>query len=289
MTTKPAAQPHTAGVSHRLTYLPDPPRYIDAMPRAPHIHRTYMVLEHHFRFQPDVLVGSGGYLCYDARNVSRSPYPDCMVAFGLAVPPGEIVEANGYTISEVGKPPEFVLEVASSSMGPQDYIVKRKIYASYGVQEYWRFDYTGGRYHATALAGDRLVNGQNGENGQYEPIPMATETDGILRGYSAMLDLELRIRNGELRFWDPKTGEYLLNLTEVKDQITKMEAQIMEIKAQTELINAQRDTAAAQRDAAATERDAMAAARDTVYANRDAALERIRQLEAELRRRQSES
>ena len=262
MTTQPATQPHPAGTRSRLTYLPDPPRRIDDMQRFPHRGQTYVVLEHHFRFQPDVLVGGGGYLCYDARNVLGSPYPDCMVAFGLAVPPGEIVEANGYTISEVGKPPEFVLEVASSSMGPQDYIAKRKIYAGYGVQEYWRFDYTGGRYHDTALAGDRLVNGQ------YEPIPMATETDGILRGHSAMLDLELRIRNGELRFWDPKTGEYLLNYTEASDKLD-------DIVAETALLNAQRDAAAAQRDAAAAEYDA--------------ALAQIQQLEAELRRRQSES
>ena len=49
-----------------------------------------------------------------------------------------------YTISEIGKPPDFVLEVASEGTGRRDYTVKRDIYAGYGVTEYWRFDHTGG-------------------------------------------------------------------------------------------------------------------------------------------------
>ena len=83
-------------------------------------------------------------------------------AFG--VNPDAIVARNGYVISEVGQPPDFVLEVASRSTGQRDYTVKRAGYAGFGVREYWRFDHTGGRYHDAPLAGDRLVDGE------YEPL-----------------------------------------------------------------------------------------------------------------------
>ena len=64
------------------------------------------------------------------------------MAFG--VDPAAIFARNGYVISEVGKPPDFVLEVASESTGRRDYTHKRAIYAEYGVAEYWRFDRSGG-------------------------------------------------------------------------------------------------------------------------------------------------
>ena len=248
MSTKPASTPQPAGEGRRLTPLPDPPKPPDAMQQLPHIARAILVLEDHFHRLPNVFVNGDGYLCYEASELPRAPRPDCVVAFGIAEPPESVAEANGYTISEIGKPPDFVLEVASASTGRRDYTVKRDIYAGYGVAEYWRFDHTGGRYHDAALAGDRLVNGV------YEPIEVEAGPDGISRGYSVALGLELHWVSGRLRFYDPVAQEYLSDLTEAK---------------------AQRDNAVAQRDDA--------------IAQRDAAEERIRQLEAELRFRQSES
>ena len=248
MTTKPVSQPSSEGQRPRLTPLPDPPVSPDMLEQFPYVSRAYLILDDHFLLQPDVFVGSEGYLCYYPQEIPRAPKPDCIVALGVAIPPKEIAEANGYAISQIGQPPDFVLEVASKSTGRRDYMEKRAIYARYGVLEYWRFDHTGGRYHDAALAGDRLVNGR------YEPISVDTGDDGIIRGYSVALDLELHWYDGRLRFWDPKTGEYLPDLTEAKTQ---------------------RDDAVAQRDEA--------------IAQRDAAEERIRQLEAELERRQSES
>ena len=207
-----------------LTPLPDPPKPPDAMQRLPHVSRAYVILDDHYRDRHDVLVGGRGYLCHDANDIRSAPRPDCLVAFGVAVPPAAIVEANGYVISEVGKPPDFVLEVASASTGRRDYTVKRDIYASYEVREQWRFDPTGGLYHDAPLAGDRLGNGV------YVPILVAAGPDGVLSGYSEALRLELRWNRGELRFWDPATGAYLPDLTEAK---------------------AQRDAAIVQRDAEA--------------------------------------
>ncbi len=195
-----------------LTRLPDPPKPLDAMQQLPHVSNAYVILNDYFRNHTAVFVGGDGYLCFDADDIRRAPRPDCLVAFGVAVLPPMITDSNGYMISEVGKPPDFVLEVASESTGQRDYTVKREIYASYGVREQWRFDHTGGRYHDAPLAGDRLVNGE------YVPIPIVTEPDGVLRGFSEVLGLELHWNRGTLRFWDPCSEEYLPDLTEAKAQ-----------------------------------------------------------------------
>lgn len=200
------------GHHRQLTRLPDSPKPSDAMQQLPHVSNAYVLLNDYFRERSDILVGGDGYLCYDASDLRRAPKPDCLVAFDVTIPPASIIESNGYTISEVGKPPDFVLEVASESTGRRDYTVKREIYASYRVHEQWRFDHTGGRYHDAPLAGDRLVNGE------YVPIPVLSGPDGVLRGYSEALGLELHWDRGTLRFWDPATEAYLPDLTEAKAQ-----------------------------------------------------------------------
>ena len=86
---------------HRqLTRLPDRPKPPDAVRWAPHADRTYVILNDYFRKRADVLVGGRGYLCYDASDLSRAPRPGCLVAFGLAVPPADIVEAKAQRDAE---------------------------------------------------------------------------------------------------------------------------------------------------------------------------------------------
>ena len=114
-----------------------------------------------------------------------------------------IIAERGYSIESQGKPPDFVLEVASESTGKVDYTDKRRDYERYGVREYWRFDPTGGEYHDAALAGDILVEGR------YEPIEIERLGDGSYRGYSEVLGLYLCWEEGALRFYDPVAGRYL--------------------------------------------------------------------------------
>ena len=83
--------------------------------------------------------------------------PDLMVAFGVDV--AMVIAERGYAINTHGRPPDFVLEVASPNTARNDEGRKRLGYQSYGVPEYWRFDPTGGQWHYQALAGDRLVDG----------------------------------------------------------------------------------------------------------------------------------
>ena len=262
MTTKPnpaaqsLPQPLLPQYGAEVEPLPNPPKKPDAWLQFPHAARAYLILEHRFRHRPDVLVGGRGYLCEVASDYSDYIVPDCVVAFG--VNPGAIRDQrNGYVISEVGKPPEFVLEVASASTGKMDCEVKPGIYAGFGVAEYWRFDRTGGQLHDAPLAGDRLVDGA------YQPIELSTGADGIIYGYSQVLGLYLCWDRGRLRFYDPVGEQYLPDLDEA---MTRADAEA-----------ARADTMTARAAAEARARAAEAAARAAAEARAEAA-------EAELRR-----
>ena len=105
-----------------------------------------------------ILVAGEHYtVAQPTRHLSGSRYPDLLVAFG--VDPEAYEASNGYVISEQGKPPDFVLEIASRRTGREDTGPKRDDYAAMGIPEYWRFDRTG-EHHGVKLARDRLVNGE---------------------------------------------------------------------------------------------------------------------------------
>ncbi len=207
-----------------------------------HIARALHILEAHYAPWGNVLVRGMDYLCWNTLT-SQTTWlsPDLLVAFGIDVETAAMW--NGYVIDEVGRPPEFVLEVASEHTGVRDYTVKRDGYAGYGIPEYWRFDWTGGDFHDQALAGDRLVNGE------YEPIPLTTEPDGMIWGHSEVLGLDLCWEDGNLRFYDPAAGRYLPDI-----------------------------------QGALEERDAESAARQAAQARAEAAEARAEASEAEVRR-----
>ena len=107
--------------------------------------------------------------------------PDLMVAFN--VNRAQAVEQNGYSIQNQGKPPDFVLEIASVRTAENDYTDKRRDYANFGIPEYWRFDPTKGKRYDAPLAGDLLVNGE------YQPIEIVEISPDHLHGYSGILNL----------------------------------------------------------------------------------------------------
>ncbi len=221
----------------RSSPLPRPPLGPESMQQEPANTETRSILRTHFEGRSDVLVGGEGYLCFDTAIRDDWLIPDCIVAFG--VDPETIRERMGYVINEVGKPPDFVLEIASRSTGRADYGRKRILYAKYGVAEFWRSDYTGGMYHDKPLAGDMLVDGE------YIPIELEYISEGVIRGYSKVLELYLCWEYGRLRFYDPKRGEYLRSLGE------------QAIRADAEAVRA--DTEAVRADAEAIRADAEAA------------------------------
>ncbi len=277
MTTKPVVSPAAPKRYGPDFQLPDPPRPYDMRQRA-QFKRFDSALDAHFADRPDVLVCGEGYLRLDGYDNAEVFIPDCVVAFG--VDPDSIVARNGYIIDEVGKPPDFLMEVASRSTGKRDYTIKRESYArDYQVPEYWRFDESGGRWHDAPLAGDTLVEGE------YVPIPIRRNEDGVLWGRSEVLGLDVCWDNGRLRFYDPDAGRYLPDAEEMRRELDSKRARAYAEGIRADAAEAQRDmaevqldseaaranTAEAQRDAARAQRDADRAKREAAEAQRDAA------------------
>ena len=183
--------------------LPDPGPMADAMQQNPHILHAMQILADLLIDRPDTFVDTNTIVYYDPTDHNRRVQPDVYVALG--VDPEAIRRRNGYLIWEVGKAPDFVLEVASESTASHDTGDKRDLYAMMGVAEYWRFDATGGNLYGAPLVVDYL------QNGVYRPSPMNTTPDGAIWAYSPTLQLNLRWHEGGLELQDPVTSEVLLD------------------------------------------------------------------------------
>ncbi len=232
----------------------------DAMRQGRDIADADSILRAHFEPAPDdddtprtVVVSGYCFIHYDQDDPNRKLAPDALVSFDVDAE--KVWNDDRYILWEVGKPPDFVLEIASRTTYTEDLEVKPGRYEAMGVTEYWRFDPTGGNFYGYALAGDRLVNGR------YEPLPIERSPEGAIRGYSPSLDLFLYAGHYRLRFYDPKTSEFLRNAAE--EQTARQTEQFLRLEEQ----DARREAEAALE----AERSA-----------RRAAEERIRALEARL-------
>ncbi len=152
----------------------------------------------------------------------RVRFPDLLIAFD--VDPLARRARNGYVVEEQGKPPDFVLEVASASTARLDETVKREEYAALGVVEYWRFDHTGGQLYRTSLAGDVLVDDR------YQAITIHETAEGSQWGHSEVLNLDLCWEDGLLRWWDPASRRYLSTYREEFQARAAAESRIRELE-----------------------------------------------------------
>ena len=193
-------------------------------------------LRHYLGNLETTLMTGDHYLCRTiAPNLAGSRYPDLLIAFNADLEAYE--RSNGYIIAEQGKPPDFVLEIASQHTGREDVGDKRDDYADFGIPEYWRFDETPtGSWHGNRLAGDRLINGA------YQPIPIERMPGGILQGYSPILNLLMRWENGQLRWHNPQTGEHIATFaTERRRADREREARLRaEVRVEDERVRAVR-------------------------------------------------
>ena len=253
--------------------LPDiPQRNPDEMSQFDHLfkHGNSHHLAIHLGNPETTLVEADRWVVPDAEfNKTRARYPDLLVAFG--VDPAAYEASNGYIVSEQGKPPDFVLEVASESTAQRDLNEKRDYYESIGVAEYWLFDRTG-EFYGSRLAGFRL------ENGRYAAIEVADLPDGDMQGYSAALGLRLRAEGEELAFYDPATGRRILTYEDQQtradtEQAARLTAEIRADTAEAEL--------SLEREARATEQARADAAEAELAAERA----RVRELEEQLQSR----
>ena len=264
--------------------LPDPPRSYDMRQRQ-QFYRIDSALKAYFSDRDDVLISGEGYLRHDPDNEDETFAPDLIVTFGVE-DPDRIIARNGYVVSEVGKPPDFILEVASPSTGARDYTVKRDGYARYKGGEYWRFDESGGLWHDAPLAGDKLVNGL------YVPFPIRSESDGLVWGHSEVLGLDLCWDRKILRFRDPKTGLYLPDAEDMKRERDAAEARAVSTEVRAEvaenMIESAQARAESKRERVEAERARAEAAENAAASERaraQAAEAEIERLKEMLRRR----
>ena len=204
--------------------LPDPPqRDIEDATSFKHLAITGNVhfLARYLGKPETTLIGAERYMTQ--RPGSGRTVPDLFVAFD--VDPQAYEENNGYYVSVQGKPPDFVLEIASPVSGEVDTVDKPKFYAALGIPEYWRFDETGD-YHGVRLAGDRLVDGV------YQSIEIETMEDGSLQGHSKSLGLNLRWKDGQLGWYDPVTGLHIPTFEEERRGRLAAEARVRELEAE---------------------------------------------------------
>ena len=145
---------------------------------------------------------------------ARIPGPDLLVAFD--VDPEPYYQSNGYNISEQGKPPDFVLEVASASTAERDFGVRRDDYAAFGIAEYWRFDETGEHYGAR-LVGERLVEGE------YRPMRIKRLSQDLLQGHSEVLGLAIR-------WHDPGTSRPIASFDDERARAEAAEVRVRELE-----------------------------------------------------------
>ena len=205
--------------------LPDPPEHPDdKMTNAKHLSETgnHHHIAQHLSNPDTTIVAAERYVVVrPTRSMAGSHYPDLLVAFD--VDPAAYEGSNGYIIEEQGKPPDFVLEIASPRTGRIDVGEKREAYAALLITEYWRFDETG-RYHGARLAGDRL------ENGQYVAIDLDEPAENVLQGYSAVLNLYLRWESGALGWYDPATGLHIATFDTEREGRLRAEARVRELE-----------------------------------------------------------
>ena len=208
--------------------FPDPPeaeeRGPDDMTSFDHLSATGAVhhLMQHLGNPETTLVAGEHYLALaPVRDLTGIRYPDLLIAFN--VDPVVYRESNAYVVSEHGKPPDFVLEIASPSTRRVDATQKRDDYATLGIPEYWRFDETD-EPHRTRLAGDQLVDGH------YQPITIEELADGILQGYSEVLNLHIRWERGQLRWHDPATGRHIATFEDERARADTAEARVRELE-----------------------------------------------------------
>ena len=257
-TARPAKPSAPAAPAPPFFRLPDiPEREPDDMTSVDSLHQYGAIANIAQRLgRPDTTIVSAEHYVVPgpAYVAGESKYPDLLVAFDAD--PAAYDARNGYIVSEQGKPPDFILEVASRRTAAEDLDEKKDYYERMEVGEYWLYD-KDGRFYGFVLRGYRLVNGK------YEAIGIDEIAPGVFQGHSVALGLDLRAGNRYLGWRDPASGEHIPTLPSE---------------------TARADAQAARAEAEAARAGEQAARAEAEAARAEAAEARAQELEAELRR-----
>jgi Uma2 family endonuclease len=182
-------------------------------------------LEEHFQSQEDVYVSGNLLIYYEEGNPKRSVAPDVFVVFDVPKH-----DRDSYQTWVEGKGPDVVMEITSRSTRQVDAKEKPTLYQQLGVREYFQYDPTG-QYLKPALRGRRL-----NRHGQYELLNSVRGLDGSVWLTSTLLKLQLRLEGGQLRLFDPKTGNYLDTYSEAVQGRRQAERQLEQERREKELL-----------------------------------------------------
>jgi len=210
----------------------------DGRPMAEsNLHRKVMAdliaaLERHFLDEPLAWAGGNFLLYYEKGNPRASVSPDVVLVRGI-----EKWDRPLYKLWEEGRPPDFVIEVTSSSTRREDLSAKKGLYERLGVSEYFLFDPTGD-YLNPRLQGYRL------EQGRY--LRLAQDPDGSLP--SRITGLRLRPEGLNLRLIDARTGERLLWIAEETAARQAAERKVEDAERRAEVAERKAEAEAAARN-----------------------------------------
>ena len=230
------------------------------------LHYAHRSLTAWLSSDPTVWVGGNMFLYYEEGFPSSVVTPDVFV----------VTETHKRHLRNIfqtwveGRVPELVLEVMSRTSVHRDTVEKYELYRRLGIREYWMYDPTEEGFLNPRLRGYTLVGDE------YRPIEVR-EVDGKYVGASEVLGLELHANADWFRFFDPASGEYLLDYQENQRAQVKAETLARTERAAREQIEARAEQERAARESAEVRAEQERAAREAAEAQ-------LAAMEAELRR-----
>ena len=183
------------------------------------------------RYRERGFVGVDLSMPYVKGSPGKTVVPDLFVA--LAARQNEV--RNSYKLWEEPAP-DFVLEDLSPNKWRRDGVDKRVLYRRLGVAEYWMFDETGKRVRddSGARLGELLV-GYRLREGEYERV----RANAAGRLPSKELGLELCVRDGLVRFYEPETSYFLPTYDEMRPRRTAAEQRATAAEARVAALEAE--------------------------------------------------
>ena len=227
-------------------FYEEPEPVEDGMQQEAPINRIGHLIWQRYEDRTDVFISGGVFVSYDVTDGNRRVKPDLFIAFDVDNA-GIRENLPNFWIWEIGKAPDFVMEVASPSTAANDLGWKRELYQRLEIQEYWRFDPTGGELYSKPIAGERLVAGQ------YEEYELQHGDDGSVRGHSELLNVVFYWNGEDFDALDPATGLTIDKRADAEARADAAEARAIVAEVELNLEQAARGQAETRADAAEAE------------------------------------
>ncbi len=218
--------------------------------------QTIDTLTEHYRSDSSVYV-SGDILMYYVKGFPEKVVsPDVLVTIGIGKK-----RRRTYKVWEEGKVPDFAMEFSSENTYHNDLSVKKELYASLGIRDYFLYD-AETKFLRVPLMGFTLVDAV------YEAIP--EDARGGVR--STALNLDFHAREEGLGIYNPVTGEWVKSRGDAQSERADREAagRQEEAAARRKAEAAQQEEAAGRQEEAAGRRKAEAREQAEAAARRKA-------------------